>query len=300
MSSCEAKEVTVAVISKRCYSQPCMATRIIGILNCTPDSFSDSVGEVSHAHLTNYARRHIDEGADIIDIGGDSTRPGSICAGVEEEWRRISPILSSFAHHIPISVDTHHPEVARRAIDCGAAFINDVSGQRTPEMLYVVASSRATYIFMCNPHGGAHQFGGGFTLGSALSGISLWIGETIQLCLNAGIPAERLIVDPGMGAFVSDDPRVSWHIAENLGELPRTEGGILLGCSRKGFLKLLGEMDIDTKDGMSARIGAAAVQGVPSDVPTYLRVHNVARQREAILTSGVRMPAWRVEDADKI
>lgn len=270
-----------------------MATQIVGILNCTPDSFSDGIGEVSHTHLTSHARRLIDEGADIIDIGGDSTRPGSICPGVEEEWRRISPLLSSFAHYIPISVDTHHPEVARRAIDCGAAFINDVSGQRTPEMLQVVASSRASYIFMCNPNGGPHQFGEGFTFDSAISGISSWIRETIRLCVTAGIPAERLIVDPGMGAFVSADPRVSWRIAESLGELPRAEGGVLLGCSRKGFLKLLGEMDIETKDVMSARIGAAAVQAVPSDVPTYLRVHNVARQREALLTSGVSMPEWR-------
>ena len=272
-----------------------MATTIVGILNCTPDSFSDGSGEVSHAHLATHARRLIDDGADIIDIGGDSTRPGSICPGVEEEWRRISPLLSSFAHHVPISVDTHHPEVARRAIECGAAFINDVSGQRTPEMLDVIASSRASYIFMCNPHGVAHTFGDGFTFESALSGISSWVLETIQGCVNAGIATDRLIVDPGMGAFVSSDPRVSWLIAESFGDLPRTGGGVLLGCSRKGFLKLLGEMDLDTKDAMSARIGAAAVRAVPSEVPTYLRVHNVAKQREALLTSGVRMPEWRTK-----
>jgi dihydropteroate synthase len=270
-----------------------MATKIVAILNCTPDSFSDGTGEVTHARLATHARRLIDDGADILDIGGDSTRPGSECPGVEEEWRRISPLLSSFAHHVPISVDTHHPEGARRAIDCGAAFINDVSGQRAPEMLEVVASSRASYIFMCNPHGAAHTFGDGFTFESALSEISSWLKETIKVCVTAGIATDRLIVDPGMGAFVSSDPRVSWLIAERLGELPHTDGGVLLGCSRKGFLKLLGEMDLDTKDVMSARIGAAAIRAVSSNVPTYLRVHNVARQREAFSASGITMPEWR-------
>ena len=271
-----------------------MATKIVGILNCTPDSFSDGTGDVSCERLTETARRLIDEGADVLDIGGDSTRPGSTCPGVEEEWRRISPLLSHFAHRVPISVDTHHPEIARRAIDSGATFINDVSGQQSPEMLRAVAPSHASYIFMCNPHGGAHQFGDGFPFESALSGISSWIRETITVCVNAGIETHRLIVDPGMGAFISSDPRVSWLIAESLGELPSTQGGILLGCSRKGFLKLLGEMDLEAKDYISARVGAAAVRQVAHDVPTYLRVHNVARQREALLDPDVSMPEWRI------
>jgi dihydropteroate synthase len=161
-------------------------------------------------------------------------------------------------------------------------------------MLRVVALSRASYIFMCNPHGGAHQFGDGFPFESALSGISSWIRETITVCVNAGIENHRLIVDPGMGAFISSDPKVSWLIAESLGELASTQGGILLGCSRKGFLKLLGEMDLEAKDDISARIGAAAVRQVAHDVPTYLRVHNVARQREALSAADVSMPEWRI------
>jgi dihydropteroate synthase len=270
-----------------------MATNLVGILNCTPDSFSDGRGDISLTRLTNLARQLIDDGADILDIGGDSTRPGSICPGIEEEWRRISPLVSRFAQHVPISVDTHHPEVARRAIDSGAAFINDVSGQRAPEMLDVVVSGRASYICMCNPHGGPHTFGDGFTLESALAGISSWITETVQLCRNAGLESQRLIVDPGMGAFISSDPRVSWLIVESLGRLPATEGGILVGCSRKGFLKLLGDLDLEAKDTMSARIGAAAVRQVANHLTTYLRVHNVARQREVLSNGEIAMPEWR-------
>jgi len=284
--------VLVAVSFERCYT-PLMPPRIVGIVNCTPDSFSDGVGRVDPDRLIEHAHRLIDEGADLLDIGGDSTRPGSSCPGIEEEWRRISPIISKLAKHISVSVDTHHSEVARRAIDCGATFINDVSGQRSPEMLEVVACSDASYIFMCNPHGGAHLFGPGFPFDTAVPKISSWISETVEICLAAGIETDRLIVDPGMGAFVSHDPRVSWLVAENLHQFPTTQGGILLGCSRKGFLKLLGEMDVDTKDSLSARIGAAAIQDIPSNVPTYLRVHNVARQREALEAPQVTMPEWR-------
>jgi len=270
-----------------------MATKIIGILNCTPDSFSDSTGEVSVTALMNQARRMIDEGADILDIGGDSTRPGSICPGVEEEWRRIAPLVAKLAPLIPISVDTHHNEVARRAIECGASFINDVSGTRSHEMLQVVAQSSASYIFMCNPHGNAHTFGEGFSFGIALNQISSWIRETTSICVEAGIDETRLIADPGMGAFISADPLVSWMVAENFGTLSHPGGGLLLGCSRKGFLKVLGDLDIDAKDSCSAQIGANAVRQLPKDVPTYLRVHNVAKQRSALEERLVPFPDWR-------
>lgn len=270
-----------------------MTIKVVGILNCTPDSFSDGTGEVSLERLVEQASRIIDEGADILDIGGDSTRPGSTCPGIEEEWRRIGSLVTKFAPRVPISVDTHHSEVARRAIECGALFINDISGTRAPEMLEVVARSAASYIFMYNPHGGAHVFGQGVPCDTAVSKISSWIRETLHICLNAGIDGTRLIADPGMGAFLSVDPMVSWIVAEHFGSLPYPPGGLLLGCSRKGFLKILGDLDLDTKDLHSARIGAAAARKVPEEVPTYLRVHNVARQREALQGPLVSMPNWR-------
>lgn len=270
-----------------------MATKIVGILNCTPDSFSDGNGTMSHDALLYRGNRMIGEGADILDIGGDSTRPGSICPGIEEEWRRISPIIENLAKRIPVSVDTHHSEVARRALDYGASFINDISGQRAPQMLETVARSNATYIFMFNPHGGAHRFDHEVSLDTATTRISNWIQETIQVCAQAGIPSSRLIADPGMGAFLSNDPLVSWSVVEHFGALPVPQGGALLGCSRKGFLKLLGDLTTLEKDRYSAQIGTAAVREMPSTVPTYLRVHNVVAQREALDGPSVAIPDWR-------
>ncbi len=247
--------------------------------------------------LIDHAHRLIDEGSDIIDIGGDSTRPGSLCPGVEEEWRRIAPLITKLAPRIPFSVDTHNSEVARRALESGASFINDVSGTRSPEMLEVLSKSSASYIFMFNPHGGAHIFGDGISLESAVSKVSSWIRETIQICLDAGISEARLIADPGMGAFLSADPLVSWIITENFGKLAHPAGGLLLGCSRKGFLKILGDLDMSLKDRHSAHIGAAAVRQLPGDVVTYLRVHNVVAQRDALVDPLVTFPDWRARAA---
>jgi dihydropteroate synthase len=270
-----------------------MATKIVGILNCTPDSFSDSNGTMSYDELLDRGSRMVDEGADIIDIGGDSTRPGSSCPGIEEEWRRISPIIEELAKRIPVSVDTHHSEVARRALNSGASFINDISGQRAPEMLETIARSNAAYIFMFNPHGGAHRFDQGVSLDTAVTQVSEWIQQTIEVCVHAGIESSRLIADPGMGAFLSADPLVSWSVVENFGTLPTPRGGALLGCSRKGFLKLLGDHTTREKDHYSARVGAAAVRQLPVSIPTYLRVHNVVAQRDALEDPSIAMPDWR-------
>lgn len=263
----------------RCYTL-LMPTSIVGIINCTPDSFSDGVGSVSHDTLLERAKRLVDEGADILDIGGDSTRPGSTCVGIEEEWCRVAPILSSMSRHIPCSVDTHHVEVARRAIEHGASIINDISGSYSEEMASLIASSQTSYIFMFNAHGGAHTYGEGLLAIEAFATISQWIETTSARLIAHGIPSERLIADPGMGAFISRDPQASWEILARFGELPAPHGGLLLGCSRKGFLKGENERDIRERDSRSCKGGARAVMQAHPDIPTYLRVHNVAMQRD--------------------
>ena len=259
-----------------------MATSIVGIVNCTPDSFSDGIGSLSHDGVLEQAKRLVDAGATILDIGGDSTRPGSTCPGVEEEWRRISPILSHMSALVPCSVDTHHVEVARRAIEHGAAFINDISGSTSKEMAELISSTKVSYIFMFNAHGGAHTFGEGLVASEAFTTISSWIRETTEYLITRGIPSERLIADPGMGAFISRDPQASWEIISRFGDLPAPRGGLLLGCSRKGFLAHPNELHPHERDSRSCTVGAQAVAQVNPTTPTYVRVHNVAMQREVL------------------
>jgi dihydropteroate synthase len=163
-------------------------------------------------------------------------------------------------------------------------------------MLETIARGHAAYIFMFNPHGGAHQFDHGVSLDTAVTKISSWIQKTIAVCVQAGIESTRLIADPGMGAFLSNDPLVSWSVVEHFGMLPVPQGGALLGCSRKGFLKLLGDLTTHEKDRYSAQIGTAAARQVPVSVPTYLRVHNVLAQRKALEDPSVVMPDWRAPE----
>lgn len=256
--------------------------RIVGIVNCTPDSFSDGSGVVSPTTYIKRAEHLLEEGADILDLGGDSTRPRSLCVGVEEEWRRIAPVLTTMSPRITCSVDTHHPEIARRAIENGASFINDISGSLSPEMLECVASSSVSYIAMFNPNGGAHQFGHDILLESAMDTISSWISSAITAMRSYGIADDKIIIDPGMGAFISSDPRVSWEILNRCHEFPVAKGGLFIGCSRKGFLALPGETSVHERDERTASIGNEIAARLPSSTPLYLRVHNVTAQKSAI------------------
>jgi dihydropteroate synthase len=255
---------------------------VVGILNCTPDSFSDRSTDLSLHELVDQGRALINAGAHILDIGGDSTRPGSECPGVEEEWRRIEPVLRNLADKVPCSVDTHHAEIARRAISLGARLINDISGTLNEEMIEVIKASDASYIFMFNAFGAPHSFGDGLSVVNAFETIARWIRGATEKLIDAGISSERLIADPGMGAFISRDPRVSLDLLHRFAELPTPSGGVMLGCSRKGFLKLDGERDVAERDTLGARYGAMAASALQGRTPLYIRTHNAAAQLRAL------------------
>jgi dihydropteroate synthase len=255
---------------------------IVGIINCTPDSFSDRETALSEKELVDHARALIDDGAEILDIGGDSTRPNSDCVGVEEEWRRIKPVLKALALTVPCSVDTHNPETARRALSEGARYINDISGYPTTEMIDLTRDFQSRYIGMFNAHGRPHQFGSGVSPDEAILTIASWMKKTERWLIGHGLSPAQIILDPGMGAFVSSDSQTSWTIIQNIDKLPATEGGLLLGCSRKGFLKTQGENHPRERDYLTACCGAYMAAQVGSRHPLYLRVHNVALQRKLL------------------
>ncbi len=213
----------------------------------------------------------------MLDIGGDSTRPGSLCTEDEEEWRRIEGVLSHFSHRVPISVDTHKAEIARRAIDLGVAMINDITGGTNLKLLETVARSSVLYTYMFNAYGAAHDFTKAIaplSLQDCTSALSLWAEERADTLIRSGISIERQVIDPGMGAFVSPDPAVSFSIIENFWSIRSPAKRRMLGCSRKGFLKQSHERSILERDALSAELALKVSAAAPSDATLYIRTHN--------------------------
>lgn len=258
---------------------------LVGIINCTPDSFSDGVSADSKVFLDR-AQALIDSGAQMLDVGGDSTRPGSICVGDDEEWRRIEPVVIRFAHRVPLSVDTHKAEIARRAVESGVAMINDVTGGVDPSMLDVLADSSVLYTYMFNAFGVAHSFESARCPVTALDVVQVlsdWAHQRAAFLVSRGISLERQVMDTGCGGFLSADPIVSRVVVERYWEIASPTCKRMLGCSRKGFLKREGERAIEERDSLTAHIGAAICRAAPLDSTVFLRVHNVAKQREELV-----------------
>jgi dihydropteroate synthase len=268
---------------------------IVGIVNCTPDSFSDGLcinpttinsNSCSSSDVfIERAQSLIDEGADMLDVGGDSTRPGSVCVNDEEEWSRIEPILKRFCHRIPISVDTHKTEIARRAIEMGAVMINDITGAADPSLIEVVANSKALLAFMFNSFSSAHCFSNtktALTKDLAVEVIAAWANSHSQSLTSQGISFERQVMDTGLGAFLSPDAEVSFRIIEEYWRIRCPSKGRMLGCSRKGFLKQSGERAPHDRDRLSADIAKQVAKETPADTSIYIRVHNVTLHRRLI------------------
>ncbi|MGP8144276.1 MAG: dihydropteroate synthase [Thermoplasmata archaeon] len=210
-------------------------TSVLGVVNVTPDSFSDGGHYLDPAAAAARADEMVAEGAAMIDLGAESTRPGAAPVTPEAEWGRLGPVLSRLSGRlaVPISVDTRHAEVAARAIDAGADVVNDVEGLRAPEMRRVVARSGAAAIVM-------HMRGEPRTMQQQLAYADVR-GEVFRALAEAtdraradGIPAERLLIDPGLG-FGKSAPQ-SLELLVHLGELRSLGYPIVVGASRKSFL----------------------------------------------------------------
>lgn len=247
----------------------------IGILNVTPDSFSDGSAFAAPVHAIEHAIRLIEEGADVVDIGADSTRPGSICVGITEEWNRLSPLISKVAAKTRVSIDTHHSEVARRALLEGATIINDVSGGSDPKMFDIVKAAGGTLILMHSTCGVAHLFEKRAQDGAITDTVSRSLESLLTKAKDNGYPIAKLMLDTGMGAFVSDKAEDSFALLRNYDHFARFGLPLVLGCSRKGFLRSPDEISARDRDPASAISSIAAIQNIQGKAPLYIRCHNV-------------------------
>jgi dihydropteroate synthase len=256
-------------------------TLVMGIVNVTPDSFSDGGKFFGFDAAVNHARRLAEEGADIIDIGGESTRPFSEPVSVEEEVERVIPVIEALVERIrvPISIDTTKAAVARRALDAGAAIINDVSALRfDPEMAALAAEMRVPVILM-------HMLGDPKTMQVApvyddvVEEIKQFLEEAVGRATSAGIAKDRLVIDPGIGFGKSVVHNLL--LIDNLSAFHSIDVPILIGSSRKAFIrKLLAAESAEpiaadqpiVEVGTQAAVSAAVLAGAH-----IVRVHDVAR-----------------------
>ena len=247
---------------------------IMGILNVTPDSFSDGGRYADVSTALAHARAMIAAGADMIDVGGESTRPNSTRITPEEEWERIGAVVSALVGDgIVVSVDTLHASTARAAADAGAAIINDVSGGRwDPDMNAAVAASGCAYVVQ-HYRALPGMPGEHFDYGEDLVGTLIErLNTQVRDALDAGVTADKIVIDPGLGFSLTNDQ--CWQIMSELPRLASCGYPVLIGASRKRFVKALGG-DVDTD---SAAIAAHSVRAGAWAV----RVHDVAATVAAI------------------
>ncbi len=246
-------------------------TYIMGILNVTPDSFSDGGKFIDLEKAVKQAKKMVAEGADIIDVGGESTRPGAHEVSAEEELKRVLPVVQRLVKEIdvPISVDTYKSEVAEEALRAGAHMINDVWGmQKDPEMASVVAKYGVPVIVMHNQKGTEYQ-------GDIIEEICKFFRKSIQLGTAAGIKREKIILDPGIG--FGKTPEQNILVMSRLGELNDLGHPILLGTSRKSMIgKILDLPSGERVEGTLATTVMGIIQGVD-----IVRVHDVKENMRA-------------------
>lgn len=251
--------------------------RVVGVLNVTPDSFSDGGRFATRDAAVAQAHRMVEEGAAIIDIGGESTRPGASAVPEGEELRRVLPVVEALASSlaVPVSVDTSKPAVMREVLQAGARMINDVFALRAPGALEAVAATRAAVCVM-------HMQGEPRTMQAApqyrdvVLEVAQFLSERVAECRRHGIGANRLVVDPGFGFGKTLEHNLA--LLARLGELAPRDMPLLVGLSRKAMIGTITGKAVDARLHGSAALAAIAVM----KGARLVRAHDVAATIDAV------------------
>jgi len=248
----------------------------MGIVNVTPDSFSDG-GRLGDAQAAiRHALKLQEAGADILDVGGESTRPGAAAVPADEEIRRVLPVIEALANRgCVVSVDTMKPEVMRAALEAGAAMVNDVMALRVPGALEAVAASDAAVCLM-HMQGEPQRMQQAPRYADVVTEVKQFLQDRVAACEAAGIGRERLVIDPGFGFGKTLDHNLA--LLRHLDRLAELGLPVLAGLSRKSMLGTLTGRSVEEREfaGIAAHLAAVA-RGAK-----ILRVHNVAAMRDAL------------------
>ncbi|MDX6507148.1 MAG: dihydropteroate synthase [Gaiellaceae bacterium] len=251
---------------------------VMGVVNVTPDSFSDGGVNFDPADAAASARRMLAEGAAIVDIGGESTRPGAGAVDADEELRRVVPVLEALQGEVPVSIDTSKAEVARRALALGAELVNDVTALRAdPELAGVVAESGG-YLCLMHMQGEPRTMQADPRYDDVVSEVAAFLEERLRAAVAAGIAEDRICLDPGIGFGKTVEH--NFELIRRLHELMTLGRPVLIGISRKSSLgKLLGDPGATTGS-VAASVGAAVAAYERG--ASILRVHDVREHAEAL------------------
>lgn len=251
--------------------------KVMGIVNVTPDSFSDGGRWFSTDIAIEHGLKLVDEGADILDVGGESTRPGAAIVPAEEELRRVIPVIESLSSrtNVPISIDTTKLEVARRALEAGASIINDVSALREPGMVELAASAGAGVALM-HMRGDPRTMQDNPVYDDVVAEVREYLEQRVAWCEARGVPRSRIAVDPGIGFGKTHEHNLT--LLRNLDQFATLGCVLLIGVSRKGTLKkITGRSMEDRLIGSVVCSLAACAMGAG-----VARVHDVGPMVDAI------------------
>ncbi len=260
-------------------------TLVMGILNVTPDSFYDGGKYYDIEDALNRARKMIDDGADIIDVGGESTRPNSSCVSANEEIRRIVPLIKELSKEtqIPISIDTYKAEVADKAITSGAQIINDISGLQADKKMARVAAANNTPIIIMHIKGRPHNFPKNPVYVELIPEIISFLERRIEYSAKLGIAHDKIIIDPGIG--FGKEAKHNIEILRHLNKFKCLNLPIMIGTSRKSFISKVLELsgDNDIKENESRLIGTLVTLVIAvSNGANIVRVHDVKEAVQVI------------------
>lgn len=253
-------------------------TLLMGVLNVTPDSFSDGGLWFDRDAAVAHALEMVEQGADIIDIGGESTRPGADAVSETEELRRVLPVVEAVAGQtaVPISIDTRKASVARAAVGAGASIVNDTGGEDAdPEMGSVAADTGAAIVFM-------HSRGTPATMRSltdyedVVGDVAVFLGDAAERLMGLGIPRDSIVLDPGFG--FAKTPVQNLELLDRLNEIVDLGYPVLAGTSRKSFIGAVLDLpETDRVEGTAATVTWAIARGAH-----IVRVHDVAQMARVV------------------
>lgn len=255
-----------------------LRAHIAGVVNITPDSFSgDGLCRIAPDEIVDFVEKMVRDGADIIEVGGESSRPGAKAVAVKEELKRVIPAIKKIANKIkvPLAVDTCKPEVARAALDNGAVIINDITGLRNPKMSKLVARYKAGVVIM-------HMKGSPRTMqknpeyASLIDEVAGYLNNAIESAVAAGIDREKIIIDPGIGFGKALGHNL--EILRRLGEFKSLGRPIMVGTSRKSFIGKI--INAGPKDRIFGTV-ASCVLAVKNGA-RIVRVHDVKEVKQAL------------------